>query len=937
MLTVLPIFQAKHGFKQSQAGSTLAETLISLGLMGVVLIPMLFLSSAYFLSQLLQIRQSVDSTHSAASFLNRFIEESALTQRILVGSPAGVGFSDTNQLYFAYYDSVNQREERVGYRLTTSGSNKILERLEYNNGTWTVTSPYGHVRSADVLLPSTVQFKYCLDTACTGATDVSSGARQQAMIVRLDNTAGGGTVGWTFTKGRQTFSLYPIDVALSTTSGDNGVLLSEQPKELFSFAGSTSFGASPDLTRLSLTPSGDQFNYLGATAGASGVLSTVMPSTATDYGRGATKAAPDGRVFFGAPGVSSNLWSYKNNILSTLTPTAASDYGTQLSMVVGGDGRVMFGEQVNPSSMRTWKNGVLSTLVSGLINAGRQAVFVDSNNRFYFAHNSGSSQLWSWHESTGLSTLLPSGVNNVAKSTGHVASDNRFFMGHGAGGAQYRTWKDGVLSTLLPSTLSTPGYYSATATTSDGRVFFGHYQYPPLPENFRTWRAGVLSTILPANIENPGAWSTKVRPSDNRVFFGNYDDDSDTPAQFYTWKDNILSSLLPTTALNPGHDSIEFASDGRVFFGAGSRYLSWHNGVLSTLLPTNETLPGSDNTAITSDDRVFFASFANPGKYWTWKAGVLSTLMPTTAGYQPGYDAHIMSSDGRFFWGEGNNATSTPGNLRTWKDNVLSTLLPSTVLEPGTSLVSPAAGSIFFCAKEAGSNCWYWGSSTPTYNVTRSAVGGAITGQNMSLSFGSGSPTYVASFQDMVGDFYLADSSGLKLDRYTYDVSSSQYTLTTQFTMGAWGANVGAIAIDQASAGVAALDTNGDDIYVYADRKATGTPSPTQLDLAGLSTVPTNPTGLTINGRTGDYLVIDSAVQSSGVNAYIRLFVIDDEGFTLSKILNIKVNDTNFLSVDARTETNFKVMYDDQKNLLYLTAPNLGTPRVFALTLPDYL
>jgi multidrug efflux pump subunit AcrA (membrane-fusion protein) len=146
------------------------------------------------------------------------------------------------------------------------------------------------------------------------------------------------------------------------------------------------------------------------------------------------------------------------------------------------------------------------------------------------------------------------------------------------------------------------------------------------------------------------------------------------------------------------------------------------------------------------------------------------------------------------------------------------------------------------------------------------------------------------------------------------------------------------MAVDQNSSGVAFLDTTNDTIEVFSDRQsiaATGTPD-NSYALSGLgSSPPTNPTGFAINQRTGDYLILDSTIQSSGATAYVRLFVVNSSVNTVRQIIPIKVNDTQYISTDLRTETNFKIQYDERKNIVYLTAPSVH--KTYGLSLPIML
>ena len=52
-------------------GLSLVETLVSMALLGAIFIPLLFVSSAVFLGQLVQMREQVDVSHNGSQFLGR--------------------------------------------------------------------------------------------------------------------------------------------------------------------------------------------------------------------------------------------------------------------------------------------------------------------------------------------------------------------------------------------------------------------------------------------------------------------------------------------------------------------------------------------------------------------------------------------------------------------------------------------------------------------------------------------------------------------------------------------------------------------------------------------------------------------------------------------------------------------------------------------------
>ena len=87
----------KHWLLYKKEGLTLAEMLISMGLIGAVLIPMLFISSAIFLKQISDSRENVDVTQNISHVLNILTNDLQRVRRILPGST-------TSEVHYAVYD-----------------------------------------------------------------------------------------------------------------------------------------------------------------------------------------------------------------------------------------------------------------------------------------------------------------------------------------------------------------------------------------------------------------------------------------------------------------------------------------------------------------------------------------------------------------------------------------------------------------------------------------------------------------------------------------------------------------------------------------------------------------------------------------------------------------------------------------------------------------
>ncbi|MEB3286446.1 MAG: prepilin-type N-terminal cleavage/methylation domain-containing protein [Vampirovibrionales bacterium] len=955
--TFLKILRALSPASQKQSGVTLVETLIAISLMGIVLIPMLFLSSSYFLSQLTRMRDRMDATHSASVFLNRFLEESSLTQRILYGT----NLSDANAIYYAYYEPVTQQVYRVGYKLRSVTGGKVMDRFEYNPVTqsWVGGSPYNHVRPADVILPATAEFQYCVESSC--ASPLTGTNVQNAVVVRLHDTAGPN--GWRFTKGRQTFTLpQNMTVILSTGLPSGQVMLSDEVRQLYAIDLTASAATSPVESRLNLNPVGEMFNYVsdgsdgaigGGGGGASGpgVLSTLLPSGVKWPGTYDTLATgPDGRVFFGTHG-GNNVFTWKDNVLSTIPVASSNDVET---VITSPDGRAFFAPWQSSGTRRiySWLNGVLTTITpTDVSRIGMFAIAAAPDNRVYIGQDSNGGSIsahpmLTWHADTGLSTISSSTYKGNGEEWGlavNSATNGIYYGGCNNSPNRLFYW-DPATQVNTQLITSSNCFIEGVKTTSSGRAYFTNRS------RVYTWdpSSARLSTINSSNIYGIAWAAMAVVPGSDQVFIGS----RSNRLLVYTPPSTLTDLTFPNPYSWIGvYNSIKAMSDGRVIFSMKDdsspftgHMMTWKDGILSTITPT-EIDNAADKNALEIDNgsgKVYFGQgwqdVSSPKLFWVWDSvtNVLSTILPTpvsTAGVGAWGNGSIrVAPDGRVFFGG-----AKTGNLWTWKNNVLSTLLGSNRNEVGRGSVAVAPdGRVFFGEVQDPGFVYTWKGADPTYSMVRYTKEGVSTYQPYNITI-NGSPNVQGIWQDNAGDLYLFDRTGGKLDRYTYSASNQKYNFSSSFTLGVWSSGATAMSIDQASAGVAFLDAVNKRIYTYADRQATGTPTPTQNNMSGLSTVPTTPTGMAVSGRTGDYLVLDSAIQSSGSNAYVRLFVIDDVGFTLKRVIPIKINDSAYISTSPSlmSETSFGIQYDDKRNLLYLTAPS--TNKTYVMSLPDYL
>jgi hypothetical protein len=180
-------------------------------------------------------------------------------------------------------------------------------------------------------------------------------------------------------------------------------------------------------------------------------------------------------------------------------------------------------------------------------------------------------------------------------------------------------------------------------------------------------------------------------------------------------------------------------------------------------------------------------------------------------------------------------------------------------------------------------------------SVRRADPLGGFTNTTKSLTASGATSGIAGAAYDNDRKIYLLDNTSREVD--CYQESSNVYTLASSLGWSGGASTVSAIAIDSADTSIALLDAGNNQIDVYSDRSVNGAATPTSsISLAGLGV--TTPTGLAISGRTGNYLVLDSALQSG---TSVRLFVINTAG-TLVSTISINVTSSN--SVDIRHHRN---------------------------------
>ncbi|MFM7390640.1 MAG: hypothetical protein ACKO34_08485, partial [Vampirovibrionales bacterium] len=118
---------------------TLVEMVISMGLVGIILIPLLLTSSATISSQVLKSRNATQVERNLAVMMDKMVERVAKTQQLAV--PAG-RWNAAKEFRFDYFESSSGKRQLGGYRIVTQDSRTFLEELTAPNGAIVFNNPY---------------------------------------------------------------------------------------------------------------------------------------------------------------------------------------------------------------------------------------------------------------------------------------------------------------------------------------------------------------------------------------------------------------------------------------------------------------------------------------------------------------------------------------------------------------------------------------------------------------------------------------------------------------------------------------------------------------------------------------------------------------------------------------------------------------------------
>ncbi len=768
------------------------------------------------------------------------------------------------------------------------------------------------------------------------------------------------------------------------TDVQSSVTVSSVVKQLFTMAGGNAFDGASDLTLAYLAPNGQNIatlDFSGGGGGAGTGLSVLVSNAASPGYVRSGIASSTGRIFFGeSAGGSDNWWTWLESDGLSILSTTYYNYERQgvNSTIVTSSGRLFTGHRNNSGgTLRTYD--VSSNAYNTILSGGKR-IGGDSSNSL-IAANSASGRVVAierrscpcravtWTSTDGLSIIRSDmDTDDADENLVFDSTDGRFYFADATpGGGNVYSWKEGSgagtgLSIIASNTADTGGGAGGLLIAGSGRVVFGEDHSSG---NAYTWSESDGLSILLTGANVPvKMWGSRFGPSglpyrntdytdsDGRVYFNA----GNNPGQFYAWHSTDGLSVITSSYASPGTQSTAvYKAGNRVYFAASGQsnpwpdyFLTWNKTSGLSVIVSGARPPTAEDYAVdaiqvsNSSGRVFFSRLegSSNGKVFTWMDGAGLSVIASGLS-KPGYSNMVIhQSNERLYFRESGQGggSSAPYKAFTWQASSGLSLIISGLNSGGANntFVNPITGGLYFGDSGTGSDSYYYydpgsGGGSSSGTLYRASHNGVKTGQTYSIEYDSN--TYSAIAQDATGKIYAVDTTNDQLKRFTYDSANTEFDYQSALNFGTWTPNATAIAVDDGGTGFALIDSVNTELDIYADRSVVGVPAaPTQIDLTALATAVSTPTGLAVNGRTGDYLVLDSDQQAGNI---IRLFVISSAG-SLKEVVNIDLDD---ITPDATSETNFKILYNDQTNLLYLMAPSLnsGAGQIYGLSLPSYL
>jgi hypothetical protein len=949
---------------------SLAETLIVVGLVGLLLLPVLITSTTYFSGQILKTRQRLSLAHNVNLVLNQLTNHLGATNQLISSSTAET-FTPADEIHYSFYDPVKATQVYSGFRLTTVSGRRKLEALQYSAGAWSAISPYRTSVATAYTLPSGTVFDYCNDDGCSKTPD-------QATFVRL--------TGWTFrdeSAPARTYALPTTNIYLSSRRATEGKLTGQRAKLLYSTTPTQAFGSTANLELLALSPGRKTLWVIPDVVSSSGGIAPGLITIASALDApGNTSMMVDetrGNVFLFDKHGSLYQW---NSLLTTasLRVSGAVADGNDSSFVSPYSGRVYYGCNAgNVCTLRYYDpaTNTISTITGSQMNWGFDGLVADPSRKVIYATwvdttTNNNSGIIMYNEDTGVVTTVSNstsgGDNNAALTLSLNPLTGRLYFAYRKASGSLMAWtpskvgvnyESGTLLSTIGSGLVTLGAGKSIQAllATNNQVFFADNN------GVYTWKDGDtgVTTIRSSSASSPAQWSNTQASSQSQIStksqHPNYTYDAirniaywymngaNSGVYAYNFNTSTLSTLSATVGNGSGNTSLWLDRNvGNLYWGNSTAsdlgVYQW-NPATSTrtkLFDSSVAGAGRYGTLFVSPDssKIFIGSSntaVSPNVY-NFTTG-LSTIAAPLLGaiencaVQDPVSGKVIFCGGSFsslyVWDPNNGLTTllatAPTGLNRGASAVFDTVRQYAVIGNGSS--STPSMPVYV---------WSYGTAngSSTTAIRKATPQGQPAGL-LSLDFTSGG-TYLhkAAAVDTSRNIFLLNKLANTIDRYAYNVGLNKYQLDATLTSSNTVINsVAALVIDPATTGLSVLNGNTKKVYVFTNRMAT-TSAITPASNFNV-TEADQPTGMALDRRNGDYYIVDSAVSSNTIKVrrYTNGGVYKGSTYDLS----IDVSASALGTSAATGEANFKITLDELKNVLYLAAPTLN--RLYVLAIPE--
>lgn len=949
--------------KNRYTGLSLIETVITMGLVGIVIIPMLLFSATAINKQIASARENITLSHNVGFMLNRLLTELSYATHIEPDS-------SSTKLKFAYYDPVIEEERFVEYRLQNNYTGqRCLYRNEWNVLGSAVTSQLYLTKDwTEIELTGAPEFLYdILDDRQGRFIGVSASSTiPPAIILSNFNFRDIAEPSRTISLTEFGLSNFPKGtpeegIAIITGSNvNNGMLISQSyaatpPRVLREQTQLEAFGdSSVDLNTVALNP--DNGNMLAIPTPVQNNSTIIMAADNLMYA-GYTGILVDklrDRYYFaeyqGPFNAKLFQWDAKTKSLLTILNNGNHPGDGKNFHLSEKSGRIFFS---NGFKVQSWIPNILTTIncCNTQMAQNGNSAFSPKNGYYIYGtyKNTWRGGLRSWSTTSGYSTILlpdpgPVGYmfnNFIANDlTDHVFIAQKFDASLTPVGGPWtvRRYTATGMTTLLDD-----GYDGTSVLAidrlSDGVVINSK---DSIGGNNLVYHTGALSGGLTTLMyDSPEPFQASVLSNEyNRptIIYGAED-------QVYRWtpgdpSPTLLINQINHTLLKPEVDQ----HNKRVFLqmfnnnsittwvwsktnGATTITSSWQYGIIQDGMNSRTFL-----IEPTSGAAIFYTKSLAPfhSAWMLWQPnGTLTTLLSnnTSQSHVGGCVDHVKRRV----------AFSNKKNFYTWSSNdgLQSWYSTASGKDIDRMACNPHNGDVL--AVETGVNAftvWQPPASFTTNTAYASTPYGYVL-DPIEMQF-KHSLTAIGSTMDLKGNVYTLDNAGY-ITRFSSEGTDTIKAIATRAYVEKARIYVGV------NCGDIALDTDTNTLYIAdscnnrvlringnISKMPDGTSPSTTLILDHNNLPATNTiTSIAYSPRSRTLLICDSYVNSQQIRIYGWSLVSNSLQY------NVSINVSDLKGVDGTGVNDYKIEYDDKNNLLYLLSPTLN--RVFLLMFSRYV